>query len=168
LLVLLVVVLSAGVLANAEFINEELSCEASHAVVVDGVAGGPSCTITFVCESSGLLSTGCTWLFDLSVNGTGQVSGTMTIEPIDPLAGSAEWTKFGPTGVEQGPPPECSGLFSCGDRSGSAQQSRRHLRAANDTLLTVRCSAGGLAAFEQVHCRLNRGASLDLGPIVLP
>ncbi len=159
-LLVLAAVLGGTMLAGADDINEELSCEAEQGLTVDGLAD-PSCTITFVCPFD---TFACFWAYDLSVNGLGAVAGTMTIEQA--AAGEANWLAFGP-GVREAPPPQCAGLFSCNSHTVGPPAPTVVLAATPGTVITIRCSGGGVAAVEQVDCRLDRVVGVGGGGAII-
>ena len=113
------------------------SCEATQAVAVEGVTS-PSPTCEFILDCDPEVPGGCAFAVSMRVNGTGQVAGTMRLEPVDQPA------------VWVGTPasaPSCSGLFWCSAGSGPGGP---FVLAQN--LVRVVCSGGGVAALESISC----------------
>lgn len=111
----------------------------------------PDCSFVLTCDDG----TDCTFAVQLSVNGGGLVSGSMTAE----LAGgvAAVFWSGGPS-TPNTPPPSCEGLLSCS--AGTTPEG--FLRDAGPVLrivpragiawVVVHCIGGGLAVLETVTC----------------
>jgi hypothetical protein len=123
------------------------SCTATTAVTASAVVAetAPSCSVREVCPFTAVE---CHYAFALDVNGTGLVSGTLSVRPSEGF-GSVTILFVSPTGVTAADSVSCSGAFRCHypPPNGIAR-----IIAAGDTPFEVTCTGGGLAAVETVSC----------------
>jgi hypothetical protein len=135
-------------------VGEQFGCSASSGAAVSLIGlEGPSCSFDLLCVSGGPFFP-CIYSVRISANGTGLVEAAMSGTVVEPESGTTiEWLT-----LEGGPadPPSCSGTLTC---SSPPDDDAIFLGIRPGPhgfgFVTVRCSAGGLAAVESVSCQAN-------------
>lgn len=127
------------------------SCTATTAVTASDVVAdtAPSCSVQEACPFTAIE---CSYSFALDVNGTGLVSGTLSVRPVGFSPGSVAILSFEgspPTSVTGGDSVSCSGAFRCHYPPPNVVA---QIIASGGTLFEVTCTGGGLAAVETVSC----------------
>lgn len=151
-LVLMVVALAT---AAPSFATHELpvdGCDTSTGATASAVVPdtAPTCSFEVFCP------TFCIFTQTLDVNGTGQVSGSMSARVItDPaFGGSATFRNFETS--EEAPNPACGPeLFRCSWTATGVGAGNPVLLVVASAAAEITCTGGGLALFEAVQCSIT-------------
>lgn len=151
-LVLMVVALAT---ATSSFATHDLpvdGCDTSTGVTASAAVPdtAPTCSFEVFCP------TFCLFTQTLDVNGTGQVSGSMSARVVtDPaVGGSATFINF--ESGEEAPDPACGpALFRCSWTATGVGAGNPVLLVVTAAAAEITCTGGGLALFEAVQCSVT-------------